>query len=113
MQVTQPSQEIAESKRNAYTPKAREIARSTEAAESQARLIENDSKGDSVHALEDKQTDYGTRKRGTEIAADVGWKATSHETRNARLDNVLHVSLLWKRRQGQYSADRPLNCWQY
>jgi len=44
--------------------KAREIARSTEAAESQARLIENDSKGDSVHALEDKQADYGTRKRG-------------------------------------------------
>ena len=44
--------------------RAREIARSTEAAESQARLIENDSKGDSVHALEDKQADYGTRKRG-------------------------------------------------
>ena len=44
--------------------KAREIARSTEAAESHARLIENDSKGDSVHALEDKQADYGTRKRG-------------------------------------------------
>ena len=44
--------------------KEREIARSTEAAESQARLIENDSKGDSVHALEDKQADYGTRKRG-------------------------------------------------
>ena len=44
--------------------KAQEIARSTEAAESQARLIENDYKGDSVHALEDKQADYGTRKRG-------------------------------------------------
>ena len=42
----------------------REIARSTEAAVSQARLIENDSKGDSVHPLEDKQADYGTRKRG-------------------------------------------------
>ena len=37
--------------------KAREIARSTEAAASQARLIENDSKGDSVHAVEDKQAD--------------------------------------------------------
>ena len=37
--------------------KAREIARSTEAAKSHARLIENDSKGDSVHALEDKQAD--------------------------------------------------------
>ena len=43
---------------------ARAIARSTEAAESQARFIENDSKGDSVHALEDKQADYSTRKRG-------------------------------------------------
>ena len=30
-----------------------------------------------------------------------------------KIDNVLHVSLLWKRRQGQYPADRPLNCWQY
>ena len=57
MQITQPSQEITGSKRNAFT-------RSTEGAESQARLIENDSKGDSVHALEDKQADYGTRKRG-------------------------------------------------
>ena len=55
--------------------KAREIARSTEAAESQARLIENDSKGDSVHALEDKQAEYGTRK--------------THETRNARPDLLL------------------------
>ena len=44
--------------------KAQEIARSTEVAESQARLIENDSKGDSVHALEDKQADYSSRKRG-------------------------------------------------
>ena len=44
--------------------KAREIARSTEAAESQARLVENDSQVDSVHALEDKQADYDTRKRG-------------------------------------------------
>ena len=44
--------------------KAREIARSTGAAESHARLIENDSKGDSVHALEVKQADYDTRKRG-------------------------------------------------
>ena len=44
--------------------KARKIARLTEAAESQARSIENDSKGDSAHALEDKQADYGTRKRG-------------------------------------------------
>ena len=44
--------------------KAREIARSTETAESQARLIENNFKGDSVHTLEDKQADYGTRKRG-------------------------------------------------
>ena len=43
--------------------KAREIARSMEAAESQARLIENDSKSDSVHT-EDKQADNGTRKRG-------------------------------------------------
>ena len=44
--------------------KVREIARSTEAAESQARSIENDSKSDSVHALEDKQGDYGKGKRG-------------------------------------------------
>ena len=35
-----------------------------EAAESQARLIENDSKGDNAHALEDNQANYGTRKRG-------------------------------------------------
>ena len=34
---------------------ARDIARSMKAAESQARSIENDSKSDSVHALEDKQ----------------------------------------------------------
>ena len=30
-----------------------------------------------------------------------------------KIDNVLHVLLLWKRRQGLYSGDRPLNCWQY
>ena len=67
--------------------KAREIARSTEAAKSQARLIENDSKGDSVHALEDKQ--LITAQGRKEIATDVGWKATSHETRNARPDLLL------------------------
>jgi len=50
-------------------------------------LIENDSKGDSVHALEDKQADYGTRKRGN--CYRLGWKATSHETRNARPDLLL------------------------
>jgi len=44
--------------------KAREIARSTEAAESQARSIENDSKSDSVYAFEDKQGDYDKGTRG-------------------------------------------------
>ena len=59
--------------------KAQEIARSMEAAESQARLIENDSKGYSVHAMEDKQADYGTRKRGNCYRCGL----------NARLDLLL------------------------
>ena len=67
--------------------KAREMARSAKAAESQARLIENDSKGDSLHAFEDKQADYGRRKRGN--CYRCGLEATSHETRNARPDLLL------------------------
>ena len=44
--------------------KAQEIARSMEAAERQAKQIENDSSSESVHTLEDKYHDSGSGKRG-------------------------------------------------
>lgn len=47
-----------------------EIEISMEAAESQARSIERDSKNDSVHVLDDKQSDSGKGKE--EIAIIVG-----------------------------------------
>ena len=45
-----------------------EIARSMEVAEGQAKLIENDSTRNHVHALDDKQCD---------LKKNVSWKATS------------------------------------
>ena len=44
--------------------KAREIARSMEAAERQAKQIENDSRGEHVHTLEDHHHVSGRGKRG-------------------------------------------------
>ena len=64
MQVTQPSPEIAGSKRNTCTPKGARECKINGTAESQTISIENDSKSDRVHALEDKQDDYDKGTRG-------------------------------------------------
>ena len=69
--------------------KAREIARSMEAAESQTRLIENDSKGDIVHALEDRQADYGTRK--TEWKLLAMWAGRPFRTRPGMQGQIFYL----------------------
>ena len=88
MQVTQPWQKTAGSKRNAYTPKGARNCKINGSGWKSSKKIENDSKGDSVHALEDKRADYGTRKRGNCCRCGLEGHF-ARETRNARPDLLL------------------------